>query len=71
MCFSACHWARLDRIIYGSTISDANAVGLSNLPISNDQMKQLGGSSIRLTPKVLREECVSLLRAWLQRPVPR
>ena len=69
MCFAACHWARLDRIVYGSTIADANAVGLSNLPISNDQMKQLGGSDIRLTPRVLRDECVALLQTWSRQRV--
>ena len=64
MCFSACHSARLGRIVYGATIADANSVGLSNLPISNEQMKQLGGSPIRLTPRLLREDCVALLREW-------
>lgn len=64
MCFAACHWARLDRIVYGSSIPDANAVGLSNLPISNIDMKRLGSSPIQLHGSVLREDCVALLQRW-------
>lgn len=64
MCFAASHWAKIDRIVYGSTIADANVVGLSNLPISNVDMKQLGSSPIELQGNVLREDCVALLQRW-------
>ncbi len=64
MCFAASHWAKISRIVYGSTIADANAVGLSNLPISNIEMKRLGSSLIELQGSVLREDCVAILQRW-------
>src|SRR4051812_47796737 len=39
MCFSAIHWAKIDAIYFGTTIPDANALGFSELSISNEQMK--------------------------------
>src|SRR3989338_3600598 len=33
MCFSACHWAKISRIIYGTYIEDAKRLGYSELTI--------------------------------------
>ena len=66
MCFSACHWARLDRIVYGATIAEAAAAGFSELPISNEQMKQLGGSRVQLNAGLLADECRGLFEIWLR-----
>jgi guanine deaminase len=68
MCFSACHWARIDRIVYGARIHDAAEFGFNELPISVDRMKQLGGSAIEIVPDCLREENIALFRLWAQRP---
>jgi tRNA(Arg) A34 adenosine deaminase TadA len=68
MCFSACHWANLDRIVYGAAIADAAACGFRELSVSNEQMKRLGGSRVELAPGVLREEAVELFREWTRRP---
>ncbi|MCX7014451.1 MAG: nucleoside deaminase [Candidatus Sumerlaeota bacterium] len=64
MCFAACHWARLDRIVYGASIADARAAGFSELTISNDEMKRLGGSRIEIVGGVLRDEAAALFREW-------
>ena len=64
MCFSACHWAKLDRIVYGAAIDDARAVGFSELPISNFEMKRQGGSRVEIVPHFLREESVELFRIY-------
>src|SRR5207237_7695379 len=56
MCFAASHWARLDHIYFGAMIGDANAVGFSELSISNEQMKKLGGSRIGVTGGLLGDE---------------
>lgn len=64
MCFSASHWARLDRIVYGATIEDAAKAGFHELSIHNDVMKKVGGSEIAITPKVLQEECAALFDLW-------
>ncbi len=67
MCFTACHWARLDRIVYGAAIADVQAVGFNELTIPAETMKRAGGSPIKLTGGVLREENVALIQAWAMR----
>ncbi len=64
MCFSASHWAKLDRIVYGATIEDAEKAGFHELSIHNHDMKHLGGSAIEITPHVLRSECAALFNLW-------
>lgn len=68
MCFSACHWAKIDRIVYGASIDDARAVGFSELSISNIEMKRQGGSKIEITPDFLRDEAVELFRVFTALP---
>ena len=57
MCFSAIHWARCDRIVFGTSIADAQAAGFSELEISNEQMKAQGGSPVEIEGGFLRGEC--------------
>jgi guanine deaminase len=71
MCFSACHWAKIDRIVFGARIDDARAVGFSELPISNVEMKRQGGSKIAITPDFLREDAVELFREYAAQPEKR
>ncbi len=68
MCFSACHWARLDRIVYGADIADAAEAGFNEMSISNSEMKRRGHSPIEITSGVLREECVGLFETWANDP---
>jgi tRNA(Arg) A34 adenosine deaminase TadA len=56
MCFSAIHWANCDRIVFGTSIADAEAAGFRELPISNEQMRALGGSDVEVEGGVLRDE---------------
>lgn len=71
MCFSACHWARLDRIVYGAEIEDARAAGFSELRLSNREMKRRGGSPVELEGGVEREACSALFRQWREHPESR
>ncbi|HBF14008.1 MAG TPA: nucleoside deaminase [Deltaproteobacteria bacterium] len=64
MCFSACHWARIDKIICGATIKDAKACGFHELALSNDQMKKWGKSSIQIQKNLLAKECRALFLLW-------
>jgi len=64
MCFSACHWANIDSIVYGARIKDAKKAGFSELNISNRRMHNLGGSSIDIVSDFLREENIELFRFW-------
>jgi tRNA(Arg) A34 adenosine deaminase TadA len=68
MCFSACHWARIGRIVYGARIADAAEFGFHELPITTDRMKQMGHSAVELVPDCLREEARALFREWASRP---
>ena len=64
MCFSACHWARISRVVYGASIQDARDAGFSELTISCAVMKKEGGSPLVLETGVLREEAVLLFKEW-------
>ncbi|MEW6515634.1 MAG: nucleoside deaminase [candidate division FCPU426 bacterium] len=64
MCLSACHWARIGRIVYGASISDAAGFGFNELRISNQTMLRLGKSRIRLAPGVLRGDCLQVFGEW-------
>jgi len=67
MCFSACHWAKLDRIVFGARIADAQACGFSELAIANTAMKTIGGSPIDVVGDFLRGECLALFQQWQAR----
>ena len=68
MCFSAIHWADMERIVYGAAIGDAAGAGFNELTISNGQMKEIGGSRVEVTGGVLRAENVALFQEWMTRP---
>ena len=67
MCFSAIHWANVDRIVYGATIEDADRCGFRELPISNRQMKELGGAPVEVDGPHLRDEAVAVFDAFVAR----
>lgn len=64
MCFSAVHWARIDAVIYGTSISDVAALGFNELSLSNQQIKQIGGSPVNIIPSFMHEECRQMLKDW-------
>ncbi len=68
MCFAACHWAGIRRIVFGARIADAAAAGFHELPVSNRQLAEAGGSRIELVEGFLRDECVALFERWRARP---
>jgi len=67
MCFTACHWARLDRIISGTDISDAKAFGFNELTVSNEVLREKGGSDIEIVSGFLRDECLVVFERFSQR----
>lgn len=66
MCFSACHWAKISKIIYGVEIKDALMAGFNELVISNKKMKQIGKSSVKIIDRFLRDENLKLFSFWLK-----
>ena len=71
MCFSACHWAKISKIIYGTRIEDAKKLGFSELTISNEKMKQLGNSPITIVGNILRDENLELFKLWSEQEIKR
>jgi len=68
MCFSACHWARLSRIVFGAGIKDARCFGFHELSISNQKMKHLGKSLMKIDAGVCAEESRRLFYLWQKQP---
>ncbi|MCM8761630.1 MAG: nucleoside deaminase [Candidatus Omnitrophica bacterium] len=66
MCFGAIHWARIDRIIYGTSIPDVRRLGFNELMIPAGKMKAEGKSKVRIEGGFLLDECKSLLKDWLK-----
>ncbi len=64
MCFSAIHWARIDKIVYGTRIEDAAKVGFNEMKISNEQLKKLGKLKVKIEGDYKREECLELFKQW-------
>ncbi len=64
MCLAACHWAKLDRVVFGAAISDAAAAGFSEMPIPADRMVEFGQSPLILRGGLLSEECARLFKEW-------
>lgn len=67
MCFSACHWARIDRIVFGTRIDDAAQAGFNELVVSNLTLKERGGATVEITSDFLRDEANELFSEWLAR----
>ena len=64
MCFTACLWAKIGRIVYACRIEDAEKAGIRQIPISSSRMKQLGESGVQLVGDMLREESLKVFEAW-------
>lgn len=64
MCFSAVHWARIDRLIYGTRIEDVKKLGFNELTIPVSRMKEEGSSEVEIEAGFMLEECEELLRFW-------
>lgn len=63
MCFSAIHWAQIDRIVFGTGIADVKRLGFNELSIANRTLKRLGRSGVVLD-QASKRECTDLLKTW-------
>ena len=66
MCFAACHWARISKIVFGARIKDAKEAGFSELALPNEEMKRLGKSSVEIVADFLSKESIELFKLWSQ-----
>ena len=63
MCFSAIHWAQIDRIVFGTGIADVKRLGFNELVISNATLKRLGRSRV-VIDRSSQPESLALLKSW-------
>lgn len=68
MCFSAIHWARIEKIVYGTTTRDAARLGFFELRISDAMLKRLGKAKVILKRSTLGLECKKLFLDWQALP---
>jgi tRNA(Arg) A34 adenosine deaminase TadA len=68
MCMAALHWARVDTVYYGATITDAQGAGFNELQLPAAELLQRGGSSVRLVGDTLAAECAGLFAEWQANP---
>ena len=64
MCFSAIHWARIDRVIYGTSMGDVAKRGFNELAIAALEMKKIGSSPVGVSGGFMESECLKLLEEW-------
>ena len=67
MCFSAIQWARIAKVIFGTSIADVQRRGFHELSISSQKMKREGKSSVFLKAGFMKKECRTLLAEWDQK----
>jgi len=64
MCFSAAHWARVSRIVFGASIEDARLAGFNEIELPAARLRELAGKQVELVPGFMQEECRALFRLW-------
>ncbi len=68
MCFSAIHWPRIGKIVFGTSIQDAAEAGFNELQISNEELSRTGRSQIEIVPGFMREEAMRLFKEFGKKP---
>jgi tRNA(Arg) A34 adenosine deaminase TadA len=63
MCLSAIYWARIDRIFYGNTKTDAKNIGFDDSFIYDEIALPLEKRKIKTT-QLLRDEAIEGFRKW-------
>jgi len=71
MCFSACHWAKVSRIVFGCAIKDAKKFGFNEMMVTNLKLKKLIKSKIKITAKVAVNENIALFKFWQSQAKPK
>ena len=64
MCFSAIHWAQIKTIYYGATLKDSTKAGFNELAITDEQLKKMSKSKVRLVKNVSKEESTAPFKEY-------
>jgi guanine deaminase len=67
MCLSAVYWARLSRVFYANTVTDAAAIGFDDTLIHDELQKP---PAVRLIPatRLLADEAIAVFREYTSDP---
>jgi guanine deaminase len=65
MCLAAIHWSKIDRVVFGASIADADSAGFTELRIGAASLAQLGGSRLIVETGLCRDECSHLFEEWV------
>lgn len=70
MCFSAIHWARLPRVVYGSPIADLVKAGFNEIELDNYTIRWWSNLQIDIVKEFMLEECRKLLEEYEETELP-
>ncbi|MFE1745747.1 nucleoside deaminase [Coleofasciculus sp. H7-2] len=62
MCTTVCIWAGISEIIFGASIQDLIAAGVSQINLSSEEIIEKGLKEIKLTKGLLKEEALQLFK---------
>jgi len=68
MCFSAIHWSRIGKVVFGTRIHDVQKRGFNELSIPTARMKKSGKSTVKIQSGFMKKECLDLLKQWDRLP---
>ena len=60
MCFTACWWANIDRIVFGISLEDSSKLFVEEVLVSCEYLNKKGGDKIKIEGGILREEILKL-----------
>ena len=64
MCFAAIHWAKIRKIVFGTSISDVGKLGFSEILLTNRRFNRINGNKMKITSGFMKAECAELLKEW-------
>ncbi|HEX4951940.1 MAG TPA: nucleoside deaminase [Thermoanaerobaculia bacterium] len=67
MCLAAIYWARLDRVFFANTRTDAAAIGFDDELLYEELALPLDRRRLEMKP-LLREEAMAAFQEWLAKP---
>ena len=70
MCFSAIHWARIPRVVYGSPIADLVDAGFNEIELDNYTIRWWSNLEIEIVKEFMLEDCRKLLEEYGETELP-
>ena len=62
MCLAAIHWAKINTVIYGTTISTSKAYGFNEINLTDKKFNKIANLKMELVPGILKDEAENLFQ---------